>query len=198
MKSASKRAPRPSRIASRWWSRPPNATSARRCASSGDRPSATSRSVSIAIWNRNSSSIRASDARDASNERARAESPLSKLISALQDEGDGISEALPLVDFLTERFAPLASDGVIPRAPIILGRLPCAFDVAPVFQTLQRRIERALVHLEAAAGDLLNAEPNSPPVHWRERQRFEHEQVDAAAERIGFGGMAGCHGDTLL
>src|SRR2546423_4891078 len=156
-----------------------------------------SRSVSICRWKRNSSSIRASDARAPKSERARAKSPLSKLISALQDERHGVGESVPFIDFLTEGSASMASDGVVAGAPIILGGLPRALDVPAVFESLERGIERALIHLESPPRDLLNAEPDSPPVHWRERERFEDEQVDTAAEGVRLRGMA-LHHQPLL
>ena len=45
--------------------------------------------------------------------------------------------------------------------------------------------------------DLFDAEADAPPVHRLEGERFEHEQVDAAAEGVGFLRMAG-HGTRSL
>src|SRR5689334_22273602 len=101
--------------------------------------------------------MRASALRPTSD-RARAASPLSKLISVLQDECHRVGEALPFVDFETEGATSLGSDLVEARAAIVLGRLPGALDVAAVLEALQRGIEGALVHLEASARDLLNTD----------------------------------------
>src|SRR3954470_13604164 len=156
-------------------------------------PAAARRSVSISRWKRNSSSMRDSAARPTSD-RARAARPLSKLISALQDECHRIGESLPLLYLLTERPAPLWGDLVEPRAAIVLRGLPRALDVATMLESLQCGVERALVHLEAAARDLLNADADPPSVHWRERQRLEDEEIDAAAKGIRLGRMARRHG----
>src|SRR5437867_4032954 len=147
----------------------------------------------MARWNRNSSSMRASAARDAKSERARADSPLSKLISALQDQRHGGGEALPFVDLVAERPASLTRNRVVTRAAIVLGRLPVARDVAAVLEALECRIERTLIDVEAALRDLLNPEADSPAVHGREGQRLENQQIDAAAERIRLRGAAGRH-----
>src|SRR5689334_24314613 len=104
-------------------------------------PAAMRRSVSISRWKRNSSSMRAS-ARRPTRDRVRAASPLSKLISALQDEGHGVSEALPLVDFLPERASALCGDLIKAGAAIVLGGLPGALDVAAMLEALQRGVER--------------------------------------------------------
>src|SRR5689334_17724382 len=106
------------------------------------------------------------------SDRARAARPLSRLISALQDERHRVGEALPLVDFLTERAPTLRGDLVEPRAAIVLGGLPGALDVAAMLEALQCGIERPLVHLEASARDLLNADADSPPMHGREGERL--------------------------
>src|SRR5690242_12599542 len=156
------------------------------------------RSVSIVRWKRNSSSIRASEARDAKRERARAASPLSKLISALQNEVHRIGEALPFVDLLAECLPPLTRDAVVACTPVVLGGLPIALDVAAVLETLQRRIERTLIDLEAAVRDLLNAKTDAPPMHGCERHRLEDEEVDAPPKGVGFLWVARCHCLALL
>src|SRR4051812_29031991 len=124
--------------------------------------------------------MRASEALSARIERARAASPLNTLMSALQDQRHRRGEALPLVDLFTERSAALPRDGVVARASVVLGVLPVALDVAAMFEPLERGIERALVDLQPAARDLLDAEPNSPAVHRFQGERFQDQQVDAA------------------
>src|SRR5207249_5221175 len=120
--------------------------------------------------------MRASAARDAKSERARADSPLSKLISALQDQRHGGGEALPFGDLVAERLASLAGNGVVTRAAIVLGRLPVALEVAAVIESLDCGTERALIDVEAALRDLLNPEADSPAVHVRKGQRLESQQ----------------------
>src|SRR3954467_7039939 len=160
-------------------------------------PAVVRRSVSISRWKRNSSSMRDSAARP-TRDRARAASPLSKLISALQDECHRVGEALPLLYLLTEGAAPLRGDLVEPRGAVVLRGLPRALDVAAVLEPLQCRVERALIYVEAAAGDLLNADTDPPSVHRRERQRLEDEEVNAAPKGIRLGRMARRHGGDLF
>src|SRR5690349_3722879 len=156
------------------------------------------RSVSIVRWKRNSSSIRASEARDAKRERARAASPLSKLISALQNEIHRVGEALPFVDLFAEYLPPLPRDAVVASAPVVLGGLPRAVDVATVLEALERWVKRALIDLQPTARDLLNAKTDAPPMHGCERQGLEDEQVDAPPKGVGFWWVARCHCPTLL
>src|SRR5512140_1151860 len=78
---------------------------------------------------------------------------------------------------------------VVFRSPSALGHAPFAADPVSALETLERGIERALIHLEGTARELLNPLADSPPVHRREGERLEHQQIDRAAERLG-GGLA--------
>ncbi len=74
------------RIATPWPSVLPNATSARRRASSGSRPRRRFSSTCISMWKRNSSTIRSSAARLNSRLRSRARTPWIQLIRMLSDD----------------------------------------------------------------------------------------------------------------
>src|SRR5207248_726245 len=103
-----------------------------------------------------------------------------------QDKSHGGGEALPLLDFVAKRLASLFGKAVVTRAAIVLGGLPVALDPAAMLESLEGWVERALIDLEAALGDLLDAESDSPPVHGLQGERFQDEEVDAPSEGVRF------------
>ena len=116
----------------------------------------------------------------------------------LEDERHGFGEPFPLVDFFAECFATELGERVVACAPIVFGGLPIALDPAAVLESLERRIERALIDVEASVGDLLDAKSDAPPVHGFEGEGFQDEEVDAAAEGVGLLGVARGHVAALL
>src|SRR5262245_21887965 len=93
---------------------------------------------------------------------------------------------MPLVDFLAEDAASLPRDAVVARASIVLRHPPLALDVAAMLEALEGGVERALVDVEALAGELVDAEADPPAMHRIEREGLEDEEVDAAAKGVGF------------
>jgi hypothetical protein len=67
-----------------------------------------------------------------------------------------------------------------------------------MFESLEGRVQRALVHVEATLRQFLDSEANPPSVYGLEREGLEHEEVDAASECIGFLGVAWRHERLLL
>jgi hypothetical protein len=82
----------------------------------------------------------------------------------LAPAGDG--EAIILGLALVVRFAPFAGDQAL------------------MLQAVERGIERALLDLEAVAGDLLDAQEDAVPVKLRERQSFEDEEIEGALQEV--------------
>src|SRR5262245_12896881 len=145
------RAPRSSRIVSRCPSRPPNVRSARLRASGAGTPPSINLRVSMSMWKANSSSMRASARRPRTTSRRRARSPLMTLMALLlEHELNRRHEPLPLFHFEPQPLLPVLCDAVVTRAPVVVGRLPRAFDVAAMLEALQGGVERALIHVEAA------------------------------------------------
>src|SRR5215204_604737 len=70
------------------------------------------------------------------------------------------------------------------RAPIVVGPPPLTRDEPFLLKALQGGVERALVHIEHAFRDLLDAQADAPAVHRREGERLENEQVERAPERV--------------
>jgi hypothetical protein len=55
-----------------------------------------------------------------------------------------------------------------------------------LFEALQGGIERALIDIEHAAAGLLEALADSPPVHGFEGEGFEDQEIQGAAEDVGW------------
>src|SRR5690242_8021491 len=85
-------------------------------------------------------------------------------------------EAFPAFELVAERATACRRESVVAGAAIVVGHAPVAVDQTDLFESLKRRVERALVHLERAFRDLLNALADPPSVHGVEGKRFEDEQ----------------------
>jgi hypothetical protein len=125
-------------------------------------------------------------ANDGTNAGGECREPDHGLLLAFEHECHRGGEAIPLVHFFAECFPSVRGERVVARAAIVHGGLPGALDPAAMLEALQRGIERSLIDVESSAGDLLNAESDSPAVHWLEGEGLEDEEVDAAAECVGF------------
>src|SRR5690349_2371025 len=102
-----------------------------------------------------------------------------------KDHFDGRSESPPALRLLSQGAPAGRGEAVKARASIALRRPPFARDEPLVLEALQRRVERALVHLERTVGDLLDALADPPSMHGGERERLQNEHLDRAAEDIG-------------
>ena len=93
--------------------------------------SRTSRSVSMSMWKRNSSSIRRSAARRANRRRSRARAPPSSQSHRDQVPQDGFEsggEAAPALELVHQRAAAGRGQPVVARPPIVIGGAPLAGD----------------------------------------------------------------------
>src|SRR5665647_1057213 len=109
-------------------------------------------------------------------------------LGGLEDELHARDVPPPRRQLGTERLLPPRRGPVVLRAPIVLGGLPLAVDPPALLEPLQRRVERSLIHIERAARELLDALADPPPVHGLEGERLEHEEVERAAENVGWYG----------
>src|SRR5688500_8687524 len=207
----SQASPRSSRSASLCRSTPPKATSARRRASPVGNPARRCLSVSMSRWKRISVSMRDSAARRSARRRRRVRAAWNQLMGwggpvvvmsratgrrppsgGAQHGLEAGGEAAPALQLRAEGAAAGGGDLVVAGAPVVVGRPPRARDEAVLLQPLERRVEGALVHLEHAVGDLLDALADPPAVQRGEGERLEDEEVERAAEDIGR--RAGGHG----
>src|SRR5688500_7835140 len=184
----SQASPRPSRSASLCVSTPPNAISARRRASAGARPcSRISCSVSSSMCSRNSRSIRDSTARRANNRRRRARAASSQVIPSSRRAENRLErrgEFLPALDFPAEGTPAGGRQPVVARLPVVVAHIPFTGNHAVLLETLERGIERALIHRELAVGHLLHALTDAPAVHRRERERLQDEEIERSPQGI--------------
>src|SRR5262249_38916880 len=77
---------------------------------------------------------------------------------------------------------------IILGVAIVLGCSPFTCDEALALEAIECGIQRSLADLERIARELLDALADSPAVQWRERERFENQQVQRAFQNIGGGG----------
>src|SRR5450756_2590240 len=91
--------------------------------------------------------------------------------------------ALPILRFPRDLFPPRARQLVEFGPAIGIAGAPARFDPAALLQAQERGIQRPLVEIEGAAGDLLNALGQPEPVlrpHGFERP--QHHQIERALE----------------
>src|SRR5215211_4527317 len=79
---------------------------------------------------------------------------------------DGERESLPARALFGELLSTERRQTIVLRAAIVFGRAPIGLDPCPPFESMQGRIERALVDLQDIPGDLLDALRDPPSVHW--------------------------------
>src|SRR5437868_4113661 len=70
------------------------------------------------------------------------------------------------------------------RLAIVLRCPPLGGDPASILEAMQRGVERALVHLQDIARDLLNPLGYPPAVHGLKGERFQDEHVERALEDV--------------
>ena len=164
--------PRPSRSSSLCCVTPPNAASARRRASSGDRPLLAHEPLGLHldVETRTLRSIRDSAARGAEEEmrsaRARVHVMKPAHCQVLRSTASRpAAKRFQLSSSCPSARRPAAVEPIVARAAVVVGRPPVAGDQAVLLEALQRRIERALVHLENSLRHLLDALADPPAVH---------------------------------
>src|SRR6185437_6306019 len=81
--------------------------------------------------------------------------------------------------------AAAAGEGVVLRAAVVLGGAPFAFDEAIAIEAAKGREQRAGVHAEDAAADLLDAEGDAVAMERLEGERLEDQHVECALDEIG-------------
>src|SRR5262245_43422005 len=149
-------------------STPPNCRSACRRASSGASPLPTLSSVWRSRWKRSSaSSSRSIRFLRNSAFRARASAViLPPIVSrGLEDPGDRVRQPLPVLGFVGQLPAAGPGQPVELRRAVVVRAAPLRVDPALLLQTVQRRVQRTLVHGQDARRDLLDALRDPPPVH---------------------------------
>src|SRR5277367_1528393 len=92
----------------------------------------------------------------------------------------------PLRLFHSQLLAAGACQLVETRPPIILRQSPLTLDPPALLDAVQRRIQRALFHLEHLFCELPNALPHAIPVHRPQRKSLQHQHVQRALGKFWF------------
>src|SRR3954462_2409722 len=97
---------------------------------------------------------------------------------------DGICHALPVPRFDRELTAARRGEVVILGAAAQLRNFPLGLDPALVLETMEGRIERALVDLQDVSRNLLDALGDGPAVQGILLQRAQDQQIERAGQQI--------------
>ena len=90
---------------------------------------------------------------------------------------------------------PAAVRSIELRALLLVGAAPLRLDPATLFHAVQRRVERAVEHVEDAGRPVADESRDGVAVHRSPRQRAEHEHVERALQEVE---LAGRHAPTIL
>src|SRR5688572_11955140 len=168
----------------------PVSAAARRRASSGGRPAAAFSSARRATYDWTSSSRSRSTRSRAKSRRPKLRIPdqvIASLRSGLEGQRHGHRDPPPLLGLGLELLPAGPAQPVVLRAPPVLGLAPGRLQPACLLHAVQRREERPRLHLEGAAGDLLEPARDAEPVHLAERERLQDQQVEGPLEQRGRG-----------
>src|SRR5262249_18491227 len=110
-------------------------------------------------------------------------------------QSERLLEALPLAPFGLELFEAARRELVEARAAVVLRRAPASFDQPLALEAAERRIQRAVVHVEHALGYDLNGLREIPAVRRPRAQQTKDDQVERALQQVG---LARAHGSTFL
>src|SRR6516165_8921736 len=186
------RTPRASRHSSFSCSVPPRISRVCRRASSAGTPDCSNFSTCWSKWKRNSSSSSLSTVFRRRRDRNRIRrslsifflAPYSPGLRRLEHPGHSRCQFLPVGGFRFELLPPGFRQFVVFRPPVVLRSAPARLDPPAPLQTVQRRIQRPLPHLQDPAGHLVDALGNGPTVLRSERQRAQNQKIERALRKI--------------
>src|SRR6185437_6985035 len=93
---------------------------------------------------------------------------------------DNGGQSTPGIGFGLQLLSAPASEFVIAGAAVVLADGPLGTQPAAALQTMQGRIQRALLHLDGIARDLLQTFRNGPAVQRLEGERLQNEQIESS------------------
>src|SRR5215469_798130 len=186
----------PRRASSRNTAGFPNSRIAALRASSGATPRATCSAISCSRWKRISASRRAvsrsrrnkvaNDLRTRSNQRINTSLLTERLadLLTLHHQINRLREPVPHLAFLLELRPFGCRQRIEPRLPARLRLCPLRADPSLLLQSLQRRIKRALLHLQHLIRHLLNPLRNRPAMLRLKRKRLQNQQTQRPLHKI--------------
>src|SRR5262245_45653192 len=185
--------PRASRLCSRTPASPPNASLARRHASSGARPRRSSvsasraRCASISSSNSRSSELPRRSARNryrSSCHHSASMSPSVWCSTHVEHEGDRRRQTRPVTSTLGQLLPSQPRELVVFSLAIVLGNAPGRLDPAASFETVQCGIERALGYLQRFARDLAETLEDGPSVHRAKGESLENQEIEGSLRQV--------------
>src|SRR5258708_166616 len=102
----------------------------------------------------------------------------------VQDQRDGSREALPLAGLLHETLAAGGGQGVEARLAVVRGHAPLARDPSPLFQSLQRRVQRAVFDEQFLLRRSLDGQRDALSVLRSEDQGAKDQQVQRPLQQL--------------
>src|SRR4051812_35051798 len=156
-------------------------------ASSRGVPRATSSSTCDSTWKRSSSSrSRSTDVPRSSERRRSFNASRTRMTSRRpDDEVDGFRQPFPAFELPRVLRPPGACQRIHLRPPSGVALGPLGRDPALLLEPMQRRIERALLHLQDFARHLLDALGDGPAVRRLKGKRLQDQEIQGALDEIG-------------
>src|SRR5687767_6135187 len=97
---------------------------------------------------------------------------------SLKNAGDREDELFPARCFLSELASSRGRERIEPGTPVVLRRSPLGVDPSALLEAAQGGVQRALVHRENVARDLLDYLRDPPAVHAFMAQHAQDEEVE--------------------
>src|SRR5688572_8318317 len=101
-----------------------------------------------------------------------------------ENQLNGVGEALPRRGLARELLPPRGRELVELRAPAELGDTPLGAHEPVVLETVERGVQRPLIHAERVAGNLLDAARHGPAVHGLAAEVPEDQQSERSLEEF--------------
>src|SRR5207245_1424720 len=101
-----------------------------------------------------------------------------------QDSRNDIRHVVPLFRFFSQSALPRCRETIVFRLALVFRLTPFARDPALVFQAIQRRIQRALLNLQAILRNLLDAQEDAVTMQRPEGNGLEDQHVQSALQKV--------------
>ncbi len=98
----------------------------------------------------------------------------------------GSGKAVPVRFLARQLLAALGRQFVKLSLPAVVGLAPLRCEPPSFFQAMQRRVQRALLHLQHFLGDLPDSLRNPVAVYRSELNNFQDQHIQRALQQVGF------------
>src|ERR1700686_1163113 len=101
-----------------------------------------------------------------------------------ENSRDDLRHAVPVFGFCLQPALPGGGQTIVSSFAVVLRRAPFACDPTLMLQTIERRVERALLNLEALLGHLLDAQQDAIAMQRAEGNGFEDQHIESALQKV--------------